>query len=76
MEHLTVVANYTTQVSTSGTPGTAGAYTQIIVNAATADSLYYYYCSNHSGMGGNGVVSVQGLSLADSGHRRFIRRQF
>ena len=58
-------SEYTTQVSTSGTPGTAGAYTQIIVNAATADSLYYY-CSNHSGMGGNGVVSVQGLSLADS----------
>ena len=58
-------SEYTTQVSTSGTPGTAGSYTQIIVNAATADSLYYY-CTNHSGMGGNGVVSVQGLSLADS----------
>ena len=56
---------YSTNVSTSGTPGTAGSYTQIIVNAATADSLYYY-CTNHSGMGGNGVISVQGLSLADS----------
>ena len=58
-------SQYTTQVSTSGTPGTAGSYTQIIVNAATADSLYYY-CTNHSGMGGDGVISVQGLSLADS----------
>ena len=56
---------YSTNVSTSGTPGTAGAYTQIIVNAATADTLYYY-CTAHSGMGGNGVVSVQGLSLSDS----------
>ena len=58
-------SQYTTQVSTSGTPGTAGAYTQIIVDAATADTLYYY-CTAHSGMGGNGVVSVQGLSLSDS----------
>jgi len=58
-------SEYTTQVTTSGTPGNAGAYTQIVVNAATADTLYYY-CTNHSGMGGNGVVSVQGLSLSDS----------
>jgi hypothetical protein len=56
---------YNTNVSTSGTPGTAGSYTQIIVNAATADTLYYY-CINHSGMGGDSVVSVQGVSLSDS----------
>jgi hypothetical protein len=55
-------SEYTTQVSTSGTPGTAGSYTQIIVNGATADKLYYY-CSNHSGMGGDSVVSVQGSSF-------------
>ena len=43
-------SEYTTGVVTVGTPGTAGAYTQITV-AASAPTLYYY-CSNHSGMGG------------------------
>ena len=41
---------YTTGVTTNGTPGTAGAYTQITV-ASGAPTLYYY-CTNHSGMGG------------------------
>jgi hypothetical protein len=41
---------YTTGVTTYGTPGQAGAYTQIVV-AASAPTLYYY-CTNHSGMGG------------------------
>ena len=41
---------YTTGVTTVGTPGSAGAYTQITV-AASAPTLYYY-CTNHSGMGG------------------------
>ncbi len=41
---------YTTGVTTSGTPGSAGAYTQITV-AGGAPTLYYY-CTNHSGMGG------------------------
>ena len=43
-------SEYTTGVTTSGTPGNAGAYTQIVV-AASAPQLYYY-CTNHSGMGG------------------------
>ena len=43
-------SEYTTGVTTNGTPGTAGAYTQIEV-AIGAPTLYYY-CSNHSGMGG------------------------
>lgn len=43
-------SEYTTGVTTSGTPGTSGAYTQIVV-ASGAPTLYYY-CSNHSGMGG------------------------
>jgi len=43
-------SEYTTGVTTSGTPGSAGAYTQIIV-ASGAPTLYYY-CTNHSGMGG------------------------
>ena len=43
-------SEYTTGVTTNGTPGTAGAYTQIEV-AIGAPTLYYY-CSSHSGMGG------------------------
>ena len=41
---------YTTGVTYNGTPGNAGAYTQIVV-AVGAPTLYYY-CPNHSGMGG------------------------
>ena len=40
---------YTTGVTTVGTPGQAGAYTQITV-AVGAPTLYTY-CTNHSGMG-------------------------
>ena len=43
-------SQYTTGVTTNGVPGQAGAYTQIVV-AASAPTLYYY-CTNHSGMGG------------------------
>ena len=43
-------SEYTTGVTTSGTAGSAGAYTQIKI-AADAPTLYYY-CVNHSGMGG------------------------
>ena len=41
---------YTTGVTTNGTPGSSGAYTQITV--ATDAPTLYYYCSNHPGMGG------------------------
>ena len=43
-------SEYTTGVTTNGTPGSSGAYTQIVV-AASAPTLYYY-CTQHSGMGG------------------------
>ena len=43
-------SEYTTGVTTSGTPGSSGAYTEITV-AASAPTLYYY-CTQHSGMGG------------------------
>ena len=43
-------SEYTTGVTTNGTPGSSGAYTQITV-ADDAPTLYYY-CTNHSGMGG------------------------
>ena len=41
---------YTTGVTTVGTPGTAGAYTKI--DLADGTPTLYYYCSAHSGMGG------------------------
>ena len=43
-------SEYTTGVTTTGTPGSAGAKTTIVV-ASGAPTLYYY-CSVHSGMGG------------------------
>ncbi len=43
-------SEYTTNVTTTGTPGSAGAKTVITV-AASAPTLYYY-CTQHSGMGG------------------------
>ena len=43
-------SEYTTGVTTTGTPGSAGASTKITV-ASGAPTLYYY-CTNHSGMGG------------------------
>jgi hypothetical protein len=45
---------YTTGVTVSGTAGSSGAYVQIVVTNATP--RLYYYCANHSGMGGK--VSV------------------
>ena len=52
---------YTTGVTAVGTPGSAGAYTQIEV-AAGAPSTLYYYCTNHSGMGGEANTDGWGRS--------------
>jgi hypothetical protein len=53
---------YTTGITYVGTPGSSGAYTQIVVTYNTP--TLYYYCSNHSGMGyrsvvGNPIVPAQ-----------------
>ena len=44
---------YTTGVTTTGTPGTAGANTTIVVAPVrtTGAPLLFYYCTAHSGMG-------------------------
>ena len=54
-------SEYTTGVTTSGTPGSAGAYTQIEVEAGAPTTLYYY-CTNHSGMGGQANTDGWGRS--------------
>lgn len=41
---------FTSGVTTSGTPGSSGAYTEIQIPNRT--NTLYYYCVNHSGMGG------------------------
>tara|TARA_R100000005_G_C4999199_1_gene205903 strand:- start:3397 stop:4341 length:945 start_codon:yes stop_codon:yes gene_type:complete len=56
-------SEFTTNVTTNGTPGSASAYTQIEITPETlgiagATKNLYYYCSSHSGMGGNGEVSL------------------
>ena len=50
-------SEYTTGVSYNGTPGEANAWTEIAV-AADAPSNLYYYCKNHSGMGG--IINITG----------------
>lgn len=52
---------YTTGVTTAGTPGSSGAYTQITV--AYEAPLLYYYCTVHSGMGG--AIRTLGFGIND-----------
>tara|TARA_B100000965_G_C19538132_1_gene734341 strand:- start:417 stop:1346 length:930 start_codon:yes stop_codon:yes gene_type:complete len=56
-------SEFTTNVTTAGTPGSAGASTTIEITPETlgiagATSTLYYYCSNHSGMGGKGAINL------------------
>jgi hypothetical protein len=55
---------FTTGVTAVGTPGSAGAYTQVKLEQDAPDTLYYY-CSNHSGMGGEIDVRATVSSLSD-----------
>ena len=56
---------YTTGVTTFGTPGSAGAYTRIKV--ATDAPTLYYYCSVHSGMGGQANTPAATATASTSG---------
>ncbi len=56
---------YTTGVLTSGTAGNSGAYLQLDLTQSTNDVLYYY-CSNHSGMGGAAHSGSVGTTVAEN----------
>ena len=56
-------SEYTTGVTTYGTPGSATAYTKIEVTSSTP-FLLYYYCTQHSGMGGEGNIPNNILSYS------------
>ena len=56
-------SEFTTNVTTSGTAGSSNAFVQIEITPETlgiagATSTLYYYCPNHSGMGGSGLLSL------------------
>jgi hypothetical protein len=54
---------YSTGVTTNGTPGSSGAYTQIVVSDATPQRLYYQ-CSSHALMGN--MAQTSSTSFADT----------
>ena len=64
-------AQYTTGVTTFGTPGSAGAYTRIKV--ATGAPTLYYYCSVHSGMGGQANTPAGSSTASTSGSQAKYR---
>ena len=60
-------SEFTTNVTSSGTAGTSGAYVQLEITPETmgvstssgaGTPTLYYYCSNHSGMGGESALSL------------------
>lgn len=57
-------SSFTTGVTAVGTPGSAGAYTEVKLEQDAPDTLYYY-CTNHSGMGGEIDVRATVSSLSD-----------
>ena len=56
---------YTTGVTTSGTPGSAGAYTQIVVSDTTPPVLHYQ-CSAHANMGWAAFTNTRNLTNFDT----------
>ena len=56
---------FTTGVTTNGTPGSSGAYTQIIVSDSTP-SVLFYQCSAHAYMGWGATTSTRNLTGFDT----------
>jgi len=67
---------YVPGITIVGTPGSSGAYTEFFVSEVGPPATMYYYCSNHSGMGGSANLTSNswgGLSWGngtwgDQGH--------
>ena len=57
--------SYTDGVTNNGTPGIAGAYTQIVVSDTTPSTLYYQ-CSAHALMGWGANISTHNLTGLDT----------
>lgn len=57
--------SFITSVTTNGTPGTSGAYTQIVISEATP-ALLYYQCSIHQYMGWGMEVSTHNMTNFDT----------
>ena len=82
----------TADITYVGTPGSSGAYTQLVIpTTGTNATTLYYYCSNHNLMGGDGVVSIpssvgvtklpigsaqQVMRVSDDGNRPVWSRRF
>ena len=58
--------SFSTGVTTSGTPGNSGAYTQIVVSDTTP-SVLHYQCSAHGYMGNQVVIGTRNLTGLDTG---------
>ena len=56
---------FTTGVTTNGTPGSSGAYTQIVVSDSTP-SVLFYQCSAHAYMGWGATTSTRNLTGFDT----------
>ena len=56
---------FTTGVTTSGTPGSSGAYTQIVVSDTTP-SVLHYQCSAHGNMGWAATTATRNLTSFDT----------
>ena len=56
---------YTTGVTTNGTPGSSGAHTEITV--AIGVGTLYYYCTNHSNMGWQANTPISVLVITTTG---------
>ena len=62
-------APYTTGVTTTGTPGSSGANTTIVVAPVrtTGAPLLFYYCTNHSGMGNKvNLIAPMRVEMSES----------